>query len=70
MGRLSGQQHETGQMRLRTLGLARCPNGRCNAPTTMPDEYHGPTLLLAENLLKSAVNVLLGHSFQVVIVAD
>jgi hypothetical protein len=28
------------------------------------------TLLLAENLLKSAVNVLLGHSFQVVIVAD
>jgi hypothetical protein len=36
----------------------------------MPDEYHGPTLLLAENLLKSAVNVLLGHGFQVVIVAD
>jgi len=70
MSRLGGQQHETGQMRLRTLWLARCPDGRCNAPTTMPDEYHGPTLLLAENLLKSAVNVMLGHGFQVVIVAD
>ncbi len=70
MGRLGGQQHETGQMRLRTLGLARCPDGRGNASTTMPDEYHGPTLLLAENLLKSAVNILLGHGFKVVIVAD
>lgn len=70
MGRLGGQQHETGQMRLCTLWLARCPDGRGNASTTMPDECHGPTLFLAENLLKSAVNVLIGHGFQVVIVAD